>query len=137
MTVINLQTIRYINLLDRVSRVKTRWCFSYNNTIIFAVPRELMSQAIGFNATNVKNMQEKLGKRVKIVEEANGLADLERFVRSIVAPVGFKSLELKDNCAIINAGSQSKAALIGRNRRRLDELKRIVSDNFGTDLKIM
>ncbi len=138
MATIDLQTMRYINLLDKISRVKTSKCFNYNNTIIFAVPKNFVSKAIGLNASNIKKMQENFGKKARIIEEAHGPEDAERFVRSIVAPVSFKSLEIKDNCLIINAGTQNKAALIGRNKRRLEELRRISIDNLAVDdLKIL
>ena len=137
MTVIDLQTIRYINLLDNASKVKTRKCFVYNNTIFFAVEKGLVSRAIGPNAINVKRIQEKLGKRIKIIAEASGAQDAERFIQDIVAPVKFVSLELKDNGLILTAGSQSKAALIGRNRRREAELKQILQDTFNLELKIV
>ncbi len=135
MSVIDLQTIRYINLLDSASRVKTRKCFIYNNTIIFAVPRFLVSRAIGHNAINIKSLQEKLGKRIRIIREAEGFYDAERFVSDIVAPVKFKSLEIKDGAFVLTAG-MSKAALIGRNRRREVELQQIVKDTFGFELRI-
>ncbi|MEK6928340.1 MAG: KH domain-containing protein [Nanoarchaeota archaeon] len=137
MSIINIQTIRYINLLDDASRVKTRKCFIYNNTIIFAVPQELVSRAIGPGGINVKKIQDKLGKRVRVIKEANSISQAESFVDDIVYPVKFKSLEIRDNIFILNAGSQSKAALIGRNRRREDELRQIVKDTFGIDLKII
>ena len=57
MTVINMQTMRYLNLLDKESRVRTTTCFVYNNTIIFAVPPYLVSRAIGPNALNTKKLQ--------------------------------------------------------------------------------
>jgi len=137
MSVIDIQTMRYINLLDTTSRVKTRKCFVYNNAIIFAVPRPFISQAIGPDAVNVKRIQEKLGKKVRIIAEASGTADAERFVKDVVAPVNFKSLEVKDNVLLLTAGSQSKASLIGRNRRREEELNQIVEDTFGMSLKIL
>jgi len=132
-----MQTMRYINLLDRVSRVKTTKCFQYNNTIIFAVPRFMISRAIGPDALNVRRIQEQLGKRVKIISEAVGNDDIERFVRDIVAPVSFVSLEVKEGIVEITAGSQSKASLIGRNRRRSIELGQIISDVFGFGLRIL
>jgi transcription antitermination factor NusA-like protein len=137
MAVINMQIIRYINLLDRVSRVKTHRCFIYNNAILFAVPRAMVSQAIGPAASNIRRMQEQLGKRVRIVEEPKGIEDAENFIREIVSPVKFKSLELKDNELIINAGSASKATLIGRNKKRLDELGQIIRDSFGKETRIV
>jgi len=132
-----MQTIRYINLLDRTSQVKTRNCFIYNNTIIFAVQKELVSRAIGPNGTNIRRINEQLGKRIKVIVEPKDISDAERFILDIVSPIKFKSLELKDDCFILNAGAQSKAALIGRNRRRYDELKSILEASFGKDLRIV
>ena len=137
MNIIDMKLMRYINLLDRISRVKTRKCFVYNNIIVFAVPREMMSQAIGRCASNIMRIQEQLGKRVKIVLEPRGIEDAQNFVREIVSPVRFKSLELKEGILILNAGSTSKAALIGRNKKRLEELSEIIMNNFGLNLKII
>src|SRR3989344_7073566 len=101
MSVIDMQTMRYINLLDRASKVKTRRCFIYNNAIIFAVPQMLMSKAIGPNASNVKKIQEMLGRKVRIITEPLGIQNLHTFVEDIVSPVRFKSIEVKDNSIIL------------------------------------
>jgi len=137
MSIIDMKLMRYINLLDRISRVKTRKCFVYNNIIVFAVPKMMISQAIGPGAVNVRRIQEQLGKKVKIVAEPTGIEDAEEFTREIVSPIKFKSLELKDGFFILTAGSSSKAALIGRNKRRFDELRQTLMDNFGVELKIV
>jgi transcription antitermination factor NusA-like protein len=137
MAMIDMQTMRYINLLDKVARVKTSKCFVYNNVIIFAVPSALLSRTIGPGGRNVRELQHQLGKRVKVIKEANGLSDAERFVEDIVEPVGFVSFEIKEDEIIITAGSQNKAALLGRNKRRLIELAQIVEDNFDKELRIV
>ena len=50
----------------------------------------------------------------------------------------FKDFEIKENEIIITAGNiQNKAALIGRDKRRLIELEKITRDFFGKDLKII
>ena len=132
------QTIRYINLLDNTARVKTRKCFNYNNAIIFAVPQHMIMKAVGPNARNIRFIQEKLGKRIRVIREASGIEDSERFVRDIVAPVNFRSLEVKEGVFVLNAGGiQSKAALIGRNKRRLEEMRQIMKDTFNMGLKIV
>ncbi len=130
--------MRYINLLDRASNVRTKKCFVYNNTIFFAVPKNLVSRAIGPSALNVKKIQENLGRRVRIIAEPENVWDAMRFVKDLVNPNKFKSLEIKDNCFILTAGSnQNKAILIGRDKRRLEELKSIIFDIWGMDLKIV
>ena len=137
MVTINMQIMRYINLLDRIARVKTTKCFVYNNVIIFAVPATLLSKTIGPKGKNVREIQQKLGKRVKIIREAENILDAERFVEDIVEPVSFVSLEVKNNEIIITAGTRNKAALLGRNKRRYIELSQIIEDNFGKVLKIV
>lgn len=137
MTMINMQTMRYINLLYRIAQVKTRVCFMYNNAIVFAVPSDLMSKAIGTNGKNARMIQETLGKRIKIIKEARGIGDIERFIRDVVEPASFKSIELQGSEAVITAGSQYKASLIGRNRVRLLELSSITNDVFGKSIKIV
>ena len=137
MATINMQKMRYLNLLSKISRVKTKKCFIYNNFIIFAVPGALISRAIGPAGKNIKEMQERLGKRVRVIKENDGVEDAERFVEDIVSPVTFVSLELKDGVFILTAGIRSKAALLGRNKRRLEELKEIIEDSYGKGLKII
>ena len=40
--------------------------------------------------------------------------------------------------AVMTAGSpQTKATLLGRNKKRFEELKQIIEDNFGVELKII
>ena len=133
-----MQTMRYINLLDKTSNVKTRKCFVYNNTIFFAVPKNMISRAIGRAAINVKKLQERFGKKVKIIEEPGGAEDAEKFIRDIVEPVKFKSFEIRDGeMVIIAGGTQNKAILLGRNKKRFEELKSIILDNFGAELRII
>lgn len=133
-----MQTMRYINLLDRASHVKTRNCFIYNNTIIFAVPRSKMSKAIGIDAGNIKKLQDKLGKRVRIVREPEGVEDMGRFISDIVIPAKFKSIEVRDGTLLITAGSvQNKATLMGRNKKRMEELGKIVRAIFNLGLRIV
>lgn len=138
MTTIDMQTMRYINILDRASKVKTSKCFVYNNIIIFAVPSSMMSRAIGPGAANIKNIQNQLGKKVKIIREASGIEDAERFILDIVNPIKFKSLDIQEGTLIINSGNiHNKASLMGRNKTRMDELATVVKDTFNLELKIM
>ncbi len=138
MATIDMQTMRYINLLDKASKVKTMRCFVYNNTIFFAVPQNLISKAIGPQAINIKKMQDQIGKKIKIIREPNGVNEIGSFISDIVSPIKFKNLEVKDSEVIITAGTnQNKASLIGRNKRRLEELEKIIQGVFNFELKIL
>lgn len=136
--VIDMKAMRYINLLDKVSRVKTRHCFVYNNAIFFAVNKNQVSQAIGPSAANIHKIQDSLGLRVKIIKESEGAHDVKRFIEDVVSPIQPKEIQIIEGAVVITAGNmQNKASLIGRDKRRLEEMKKIVHDNFNLELKIV
>lgn len=137
MAIIDMQTMRYLNLLQQVAHVRTTTCFAYNNAIFFVVPRNMVHKAIGEHGNNIKRMQDQLGKRIRVVQEPDGVSDIARFILDIIKPVDFKEVEVKEQEIIITAGSQNKAALIGRNRRRHEELNQILKDIFGKELTIL
>jgi len=129
--VLDMKLIRYANLFNNVTRIRTNHCFIYNNTIVFAVPRELVTRAIGPNNRNLRRLSEITNMRIKIVAVPSGKEGIEHFVSVITYPVKFKGIEIKGNEAIISAGSQSKASLIGRGKVRLNEMQDILEQYFG------
>lgn len=134
---IDMQHMRYLNLFGKITKVNTRFCFNYNNAIMFGVPRRFVFKSIGQNAENLKKINHIIGKRIKVVALPHGVEDAKYFIKNIVSPVEFKDLEVKEYEIILTAGSQSKAALIGRNKRRLHEMQKIVHDFFGKDFRVV
>lgn len=134
---IDMQDLRYLNLFLDITGVRTRFCFKYNDMIFFCVPKNLISKTIGREGRNVKKMCELLRKKIKIIAYPRSIGDIKQFIRSIVEPVRFNDLEIKDREIILNAGRQSKAALIGRNKRRFLEMQKIIQDYFEKDFKII
>lgn len=134
---IDMQDLRHLNLFGQITKISTRFCFTYNGMIFFCVPRSLVSRAVGKNGENVKKMNEILGKRIRIISQPNGTGEVKRFIESIVTPVTFNGVEFSGNEIIINSGNtQNKAALMGRHKKRLMELGKIVKDYFNKELKI-
>jgi transcription antitermination factor NusA-like protein len=134
---LDMQDLRYLNLFERVTRIRTHYCFEYNNCIIFCVPREFVSQAIGPDARNLRRISEIIKKRVKVISIPKLPQDIRRFIEMVVSPVTFKDLEILPNEIVMNAGSQSKAALIGREKRRLIEMQKITQNFFKKDFRII
>ncbi len=134
---INMQDMRYLNLFGKITGVNTRHCFKYNEFIFFSVPKEFVSKAIGENGKNVRKMSEILGRKIRVISAPESVLGARRFIAEIISPVTFKDFEIKGNEIIITAGMQSKAALLGRNKRRLYEMQKIASDFFGKELRII
>ena len=134
---INMQDMRYLNLFEKMTGVRTRYCFKYNEFIVFCVPRHLVSAAIGEQGRNAKRMSEILRKRIKVIPAPEGVYHIKQFIEAIVSPVKFRDLNINENEIVLTAGSQSKAALIGRNKRRLLEMQKIMKDYFSKDFRIV
>jgi len=130
---LDMQYIRYINLFGKITRVNAQHCFSYNNMLIFVVPKTSVKIAIGRENTNLRKISEILRKRIRIVAEpkAKTPADIEEFVKIIVSPIEYTSFEVKDLTVTITAGMEGKARLIGRQRIRQKELSEILGQYFG------
>ena len=135
---IDMQDIMHLNLFSQITKIDTRFCAKYNNAIIFCVPKSLLARAVGEQGKNLRRLSETFGKKIRIIPIPRGLNDARGFIQTLVKPVMFKDFEIKGNEIIITAGNiQNKAALIGRDKRRLIELEKITKDFFGKDLKII
>jgi len=109
----------------------------YNNVLMFCVPRSFVSQALGRQGENLKKLSDILKKRIRIIPIPGGIEDAKVFFSAVVAPVGFKEFEITPDEIIVTAGSENKAALLGRNKRRLLEMKIILKDFFKVDYRVI
>ena len=130
--------MRHLNLFSRVTKINTRFCAKYNDTIIFFVPKNLVMKALGRDGINLRKIGEILRKKVRIIPIPRGIHDARSFIENIVKPVTFKELEIRGDEVIITAGgTQNKASLIGRDKRRLIEMQRIIKDYFNKEFRII
>ena len=135
MATIDMQMMRYINLFGKISGVPTTRCFNYNNQIVFVVPPSKVSMAIGKGAVNVRKLRDILRRNIRVIAmpSKDNPREIGKFVGDVVEPLEFNSVDVKEDIVTINAGKQSKAALIGRNRIREKELGEVIKSYFGID----
>ncbi len=134
---LDMQDLRYLNLFTKITRVNTRYFFRYNNMLVFFVPKKLVSKALGENTINLKKMSEIVKKRIRVVAQPQSIKDAKSFIENIISPVTFNDLETTEDEIIVNAGRMNKAALIGRDKRRLNEMQKIIKVFFKRDFKIV
>lgn len=139
MRTINMKDLMYLNLFEKITKVRTRHSFKYNDKIFFCVPKKFLKQAIGEDAKNIKKINKITGKRVRVVPQPNpnSKEDIKQFIQKIVSPIEFRDIEITDDEIKINAGSMNKASLIGKNKRRLNEMNEITKDYFDREFKVV
>ena len=132
-----MEDMRHLNLFEKVTRVNTRFCFPYNNAIVFCVPIQMVSRAVGEGGRNIHELSRVMRKRIKVVPQPRGIQDAKKFIEQIINPVRFKDLQIEGNEIVIDAGGmQNKAMLLGRNKTRLLEMQDIVKDFFGKEFRV-
>ena len=134
---IDMQLMRYLNLFEKICKVVTKHVALYNSAIIFFVNAKDVSRAIGENGKNIRQLNEILNKKIKVVALPYSIMDIQKFFSAVIYPTKFKNIEIKDNEVVINAGRQSKAILIGRNKARLAEMQKISQEYFGKSVRIV
>jgi hypothetical protein len=135
---IEMQDLRYLNLFEKVTHIKTRFILKYNNTVIFCVPRPMLSKALGHNGENLRRIGIVIKKRVRIIPTPMGPHHAKDFLLAVVKPAAFKDVEVTEGEIIITAGgTQTRATLFGRNKVRFIELQKVVNDFFNKELKIV
>lgn len=134
---IDMKDMRYLNLFGRTTGISTRHVLKYNEGLVFCVPKSMISRALGQNVRNIRKISEILGKRIRVIPTPQGIEHAKQFIEAIVAPVNFKDLEVKTNEIVLTAGKQSKAALLGRGKRRLMEMQHIIKNFFGKEFRII
>jgi len=127
---LDIQKIQYMNIFEKIMKIKAKYCFTYDNTIIFTVPKKHVTKAIGKNAQNVNKLSERLNRKVKIVATPTSSIDLDYFISVIIFPYKFKRLSLQNHELTIFSAPREKAALIGRGKKRLKKLSEVLERFF-------
>ena len=135
-TTISMQDMRHSNLFERITRIRTRYIFTYNDTLMFCVPKSKVSKALGRENENLKKISAILKKRIRVIPMPKGIEDAKDFISAVIAPVGFKEFHVTPDEIVVTGGPQHKAALLGRNKRRLSEMQQIVKDFFRVDYRV-
>lgn len=128
---LDVRSIQYMNLFERITHVKAKYCFDYNTTIIFIVPRFLMNRALGERARNISRLEQNMHRKVRIIANPTSINDVGRFIKAIIFPYEFKKVVMENNEIYIFSLPRTKAAIIGRNKTRLEELSDILDKFFG------
>ena len=141
------ESMKLITLFESMTGAKVKDCISnadmrgsrrdsLANSLIFVMEENEMGRAIGKNGTNIKRMESKLRKKIKLVEFSS---DVLQFARNIVYPIEISGIKQENNNLVISAkDTHTRAMLIGRERQNINHLSDIVKRYFDINkIKVM
>ena len=121
------ESMKLIAFFESKTGAKVKDCI-LNGKIIFIIEENEMGKAIGKNGANIKKMERLLKKKIKLAEFSN---DALQFVRNLCYPAEISDAKLEDGIVTINGrDTYTRAMLIGRERRNINNLTEIVKRYF-------
>lgn len=119
--------MKLMMLFESVTGAKVKDCIQ-NEKLIFIIKENDMGRAIGKNGANIRKMEGKLKKKIKLVEFSD---DVLQFVKNAIYPIEAANIEQADGAVVIHGkDTGGKSILIGRERKNINHLSEIVKRYF-------
>ncbi len=125
----DLDLMKFMSFFESLTKARLKDCFvDKNSLLVFVVKENQIAKAIGKKGVNVKNIQEKLNRKIKIVEFN---PHLETFVANIIRPLIGKEINVdEDIVTIVGPDTKTKGLLIGRSGQNLRNYEETVKRYF-------
>ena len=115
-------------VVERIMKVPIKDCFCSNDTAYCIVPAALVGKAVGKGGITIKKVQEKIGKKVRVVPYSE---HLQEFIKNFISPLTVQEIVLEDGVVYLrDPYRKTKSLLIGREGRNLTLLNRAVKRFF-------
>ena len=122
--------IRLITLFESMTGAKVKDCIP-NEKLVFVVEENEMCKAIGRNGSNIRRIENKLKKRIKLVEFNN---DVLQFMKNFIYPIEVEDVKQEGRrITIYEKDTGTKAMLIGRERQNINHISDIVKRYFDVE----
>ncbi len=123
--------MKFLSLFESLTQTRVKDCFILEGVVVFVVQPGQLGRALGKKGFNVQKLNRILKKKIKIVEFSENKA---QFVRSYLHHLDIPLTNIKeedDSVIISGLDRQTKAQIIGRDKKNLNTLKDILSRYFG------
>ena len=126
---------QYIALFEDATDVAARDCIVDEefDRVVFLVPPGEMGKAIGPGGRRVKRLEERIGRSVELVEDADRAED---FVANALAPAAVYNVTVSENestVAYAEVASEDRGVAIGRDGKTIRRARELAKRHFDVD----
>jgi transcription termination/antitermination protein NusA len=122
------------SVLERMTHAHVKDCFREEDIVYFVVGTGDLGKAIGKGGIMIKKLQEKLNKRVKVIEYRS---DVVGFVQNVIYPVKVSEIVVEGEIVFIRDDDRmKKGKIIGRSGSGLAFVNKVVKRYFDVDVKV-
>ncbi|RDI71553.1 NusA-like transcription termination signal-binding factor [Halopelagius longus] len=124
---------RYIALFEDETGATARDCLTFDDRVVILVAAGEMGQAIGPGGQNVKKVEEKIGRSVELVEDAD---TSEAFVASALAPAAVRHVTISqqdDRVAYVEVADEDRGVAIGKEGKNIETARTLARRHYDID----
>lgn len=123
--------IKYMTLFENITHTNPKDCIIDQNMISFVVRPNQAGKAIGKKGMNVKRLETKLNKKIKIIEFDD---DIVKFTQNLIYPFNKVQIEkVNEDLILTGQDVKTKGLLIGRNSQNLLKIEDTLRRYFKFD----
>ena len=120
--------VKLFPYFESVTRVQVRDCVDQGERLIFFVDAHELGKAVGKHAVNVKHLEFKLKKKIKVIGYSE---DKITLLKNIVFPLTIADVqEDGDTLILTSPDHQTRGMLIGRGGQNLRSLEQLMQRFF-------
>lgn len=125
---------QYIALFDDVTGVGATDCLVGEERVVFLVPAGEMGAAIGSGGETVREVEDRIGKRVDLVENADTPS---AFVANCLAPAAVRNVTISEQggttVAYVEVPEDDRGVAIGAQGQTIDTARELAERHFDVD----
>ena len=124
---------RYMGRFDELTGVAPRDCLVEGDRLVFVIPAGEMAAAIGQGGTTVTEAEQRLGRSVELVEDAD---TPESFVASALAPAAVTAVtisEQDDRVAYVEVAPADRGVAIGADGQNIETARTLAKRHYDVD----
>ena len=125
---------QYMGLFDDVTGVAPSDCLVEDDRVVFVVPAGEMGAAIGSGGEVVREVEERIGTDVDLVEDADTPA---AFVANCLAPAAVRNVTMSEQggsvVAYVEVADADRGVAIGRDGRTIQTARTLAERHFDVD----
>ncbi|MGZ0748330.1 MULTISPECIES: NusA-like transcription termination signal-binding factor [unclassified Haloparvum] len=124
---------RYIAQFDELTDVTPKDCLVEGDRLVFLIPAGQMAEAIGQAGETVKEAEDRLGKTVELVEDADTPA---AFVESALAPAAVRGVTISEQdgrVAYVEVAEADRGVAIGAEGQNIETARKLAKRHYDVD----
>ena len=124
---------RFMRLFAEATDINPRDCLVADDRVVFVIPADEMADAIGPDGHTVERVEEKLGREIELIADADTPAS---FVESTLSPAAVRGVTISeqgDRVAYVEVVDADRGIAIGSDGRRIKTARKLAERHYEID----